>query len=1173
MKKLAILFVAALLVLGVASMLQAQSQFGAVRGTVTDPAGSSVPDAKVTLRSAATNVAQETVTNNEGNFTIANVSPGEYKLSIRKDGFRGLDSNITVEIGQTVSLNLSLELGKVTETVEVSASTLVLNTASAELGREITSKDLENLPNLTRNPYSLAALTAGAADTGAVTGDTRGLGLAVNGQRSASGNFMLDGAENNDTFVAGVGQSVPLDSVQEFKILSSTTTAEFGRNAVQINVATKSGTNSFHGSAYDYYRGAGLSTSTFDDNARGNPKANFVRNQFGGSLGGPVKKEKFFFFGSLEGVRVRSSANTEFYVPTTDWINNASTDAQGFLNAFGGAPASNCSNGVITAADVYETIEGNGAGSYNADPANGFFNPNTDAKIPGSTNFFCRTTLRQPTDSGGGSPQNTWLATGRVDYNLSTRTNLFVRYAFDKEDDFPGTVSFSPFPGFTTGQNTQNQNISTTITHTFGTTVSTDFRLTYNRVNTLQPLGQAPATTPCWQYDLFNQTANFGGQLIIFPGYSPAVCSFAGIPFGGPQNIYQGHNGWTFQHGKHTFKWGGGYLHLRDNRTFGAYEGAYFDSFSMQDMLDGQVDLTLAAIDPKGHVPGDRYCITTGANCPTADGPLGFPSFTRHFRYNELAFYGEDSFKVTSKLTLTLGLRYEYFGVLHSPSGEKYLDANLYLNAIGTADPNKPLLEQIANARFRRTNQFYKPDFGDWGPRASFAYDFTGKGRTVLRAGYGIYYDRNFGNATFNAIQNPPNYAVVTYANPITIAPNQFDALANAGGSFVVSSSSRMLDNSLKTAYSTQWNVTLEHDLLGKGIIGSLSYVGTNGIHLYSLNNLNQRGACLLLVEVDPTAACNPAGGNSSRINQSGLTGMNRRGNEGLSRYNGLSAELKTRTIGKTGVTLNANYTWAHSIDNESSFFADSSFEGFEGFGFKDPFNPGADRSNSSNDIRHRFTASYVWAVPFANSWKGAAGSAFGGWRLTGTFVAQTGGAFSVYDNGGSQCQNSGTNFCYPVQLTAAPAMQATPDPTQPNSFTLYDIANTFQTQHDYCENNSITTAIGTFGSGTDVTACTAALYVLHPELLSGRNQFRTPGFWTTNFAVLKDFRMPWKESHTLQFRAEFYNLFNHSNLFAVPGTNTFSGSGTDFVQAVRGVTPAGGKERRNIQLALRYQF
>jgi len=655
-KAVGFLVAAALLILLGTSFMTAQTQLGTVRGTVKDPQGSSVPDAKVILRNEGTNVGLETITNADGIFLFANLVPGNYEMSIKKEGFRTTAVKLGVAVAQTLDRNFTLELGKVTETIEVSESSLVINTSSAELGREITSKDLENLPLLTRDPYRLAALTAGAADTGSVTGDTRGLGLAINGQRASSINFMLDGAENNDTFIAGVGQTVPLDSVQEFKIQSSSTTSEFGRNSVQVNVATKPGTNVLHGSAYEYYRGAALSTANFDDNARGIKKAGFVRNQFGGSLGGPIKKDKIFFFGSLEPIRVRSSATAQFFVPTSDWLSNSGPEARGFVNAFGGAPTSNCADQAITAGDVWETIEGNGAGTYGTafsatDPniqglySGGSFaapagpNPTGSGLIPASTQLFCRTTLGQPTDSGGGLPQNTWLATGRVDYTIGKNTTFFARYAFDKEDDLPGTVSFSPFPGFTTGQNTKNQNITATVTHTFGPTLFADFRATYNRVNTLQPLGQAPSTTPCWQYDSFTNTSDFGGQVITFPGYVAADCSFSGIPFGGPQNIYQFHNGWTFTHGKHTFKWGGGYLHLRDNRSFGAYENFYYDSFTMQDMMNGIIDFTAAAVDPKGHVAGETYCLA--APCPAGsslDGPLQFPSFTRHFHYNELSF-------------------------------------------------------------------------------------------------------------------------------------------------------------------------------------------------------------------------------------------------------------------------------------------------------------------------------------------------------------------------------------------------------------------------------------------------------------------------------------------------------------------------------------------------------
>ncbi len=1180
MRKLILSFVLAALVVAcfLPGQAAAQSQFGSVGGRVTDPNGGTVPGTKVTLTNAATNTKQETTTNDDGLYFISNVAAGNYAIAIEKQGFRRVSQKFTVAVSEAVTLNYTLEIGEITQVVEVTEATITINTTSGELSREVSSKELENLPMLTRNPYALVALAPGAADTGSVTGDTRGVGISISGARTSAVNFMLDGGENNDTFVAGVGQTIPLDAVQEFKIQSNNMTAEFGRNAAVANVITKSGTNQLHGTLSEFYRGSALSTTPFDDNASGTPKSKFVRNQFGATGGGALIKDKLFYFGSFEGVRVRSSGTARFLVPTANFTANASSDTNAFLNAFGGLPTSSCPDLALTAEQIVVDIEG--APTYTG---NELRNSNTLAIIPGATQLFCRTTLTAPIDAGGGAAQNTWRATGRIDHHFSQNTALFARYAFEQSIFPDGSTSLSPYQGFNTGTRTRNQNVNATLTHAFSSQLYSETRAIYNRVNTFQPLGAAPATTPCWNYD-FNFNTPTGDQ-IVFPGYVPNVCVFAGIPFGGPQNIYQAFQGFSYVRGKHTFKWGGSFLQLRDNRTFGAYENAFFDTFDMQGMLDGRVDFVFAAIDPKGKTVGDVYNTAV-------DGPFTFPSFTRHYHYNEMAYYVQDTIKITPRITITAGLRWEYFGVHHSPDNERFLDANLYLNAVGSVPPlvgSKTVFEEVRDARFQRTSQFYRQDWNNYAPRIGLAWDIFGNGRTVFRGGFGLFYDRNFGNAVFNAIQNPPNYAVVSLGTSAPIKPNQFDTLGSGGASLTLSSSARMLDNDLRTAYSEQWNATIEHNLFGKGIFASVSYVGNNGIKLYSLNNLNQRGACLLLVEAVPGSSCDPSArarsGRLSRINQTGLTGMNRRGNEGLSRYHGMSLEVRTNKLANTGLSFASTYTWAHSIDNESSFFADSPFEAFFGFGFRDPYNPSMDRASSTNDIRHRGTFSGTWELPWWRGQAGFAGHAFGGWSMSGIFVAQTGGAFTVYDNSGvinpangdsSQCGNSGTNFCFPLLTGAVPAMTQTPDTSTPNSFALYNLGGAFQTQKQFCQANSLSSPLGPFGgpgsTATSQIACTAVLSNLNANMLSPRNLFRTPGIWNVDFAILKDFKMPW-EGHKLQFRSEFYNLFNHANMYVRAGTNQFSGSSTDSVTGAKGLPPGGGKERRNIQLALKYIF
>ncbi|HEY8462364.1 MAG TPA: TonB-dependent receptor, partial [Blastocatellia bacterium] len=1019
-----------------------------------------------------------------------------------------------------------------------------LDVSTGAVSRIVTQREIIQLPLLTRNPYDLVGLTPGASNTGVVTGDTRGLGLAIAGQRPSSINFMLDGAENNDAFVAGVGQMTPLDAVQEFRVQTNNNTAEFGRNAIVANLITKSGTSDFHGSAYEFYRGAALSATPYDDNANGLGKSNFVRNQFGGSLGGPVIKDKTFFFGSLEALRIRSSSARSFFVPTQDFLNAASLNTGRFINAFGGLPQANDPNNFITAQQIVEVIEGRGPGAYATAP---LLDANTGAPIPGDARLFQRANLLASIDAGAGDPQNTFLFTGRIDHRFSDDTGLQGRYAFSDSNQFDGTVSLSPYQGFNTGLDSRNQSVSLTLTHAFSSRLFSESRVAYNRFFTMQPLGAQPATTPCLQYQFFNALPT---GPIVFPGYTPEACGALALPAGGPQNVYQVYQGVTWLFGRHTIKAGGQYTHLRDNRVFGASQTAVFQANSMQGLLNGNVDAVAVAIDPNNKVPGNIYDTTV-------DGPFRSPNFTRHFRQNDLAFYAEDSIKIRPRLTLTAGVRWEYFGVPHSPGNERSLDSNLYF----PDDPSLNIFQQVSAASFRQTDRFYKSDYSNFAPRIGFAYDIFGNGRTVFRGGYSLFYDRNFGNALFNVIQNPPSYAVLQLQGPpaLPIMPNQFDTLAAAGPSLTLTGSARMLDNNLTTAYSSQFNATLEHDL-GKGVIGSISYLGANGIKLYSLNNLNQIGSCLLLQRINPSFQCSPAAGdNTSRLNQSGLTSINRRGNEGLSRYHGMTARIRAGRLGLTGLSLDVAYAWAHSIDNSSSFFADSPLEGaLNFFGFRDPYNPALDRASSTFDIRHRFTLSGVWDLPYGKNYTGIKAQVLQGWSMTGIFQAQTGGAFTVYDSDISSCFASQGNFCHPVLIGPIPdRIVALTDPTLPNTFSLYSgLQNTFITLNNFCNGDA---------------SCTARVANLQPELLSPRNLFRTPGYWTFDFGLQKNIKLP-REGTNLQFRSEFFNFFNHSNVFVNPGSNQFNGV-TDSVTANKGFLPGGGKERRNIQLALRLTF
>jgi len=1153
----------ALLLAMLSGVAISQTQLGQISGSIVDPAGALIAGAKVTVTNVATGTREVTDTNNEGLFTVANVSLGDYEVAVEKEGFRRSVKRLRVEIAQRVNLTVALEVGTSSETVEVSGNAVVVNTVSGEISREVTSSEIQNMPLLTRNVYALLTLAPGSVNTSVSNGDDSGtntFGIAVSGTRGRSIDYLLDGSENNETFATGPSTIVPVDAVQEFKVQSNSMTAEFGRNALLANVVTKSGTNRLHGSASEFYRGAALSSQPVEEKVNDIPKGNYVRNVFGASLGGPIIKNKTFFFGAFEGTRVRSVGRNFYYVPTTNFLNASSANMQSYLAAGGGIPAPLLPQ-VITAGDIvaFETAQ-----SISTAPA---LLDSTGAPIPAATPLFQRTFTSVPIDAGGGVSQNTWSATGRVDHTFSDKTSLSGRYAWYRQVLPVGASSDSPFPAFDTDQSFRSQNGTLSLTHTFSPVLFNDTRIAYSRTDPQQPLGKGSVNVMCLQY---GELTSLGTKdPMVFPGYVPANCQALALPSGGPQNTYSGYTSFSYVKGRNTFKWGGYGRHLRDNHTFGASENAAADSIAMQSLLNGVIDDVLSvAIDPRGHVPVSTTCAANPAGCydPAVDGAIKAPSFTRHYHYNESALYFEDQIKVTSRLSLTAGLRYEYFGVLHSPNGERFLDANLYLDAVQSpaALSGKNLFAQIRDARFSRTNNFFNQNWTNFAPRIGFAWDATGNQRTVLRAGYGIFYDANFGNALFNAIQNPPNYAVLTEINGLNSGPglvqgNQYDSLTSmvGTGAFRISSSARMLNRDMHTAYTQQWNATVEQDV-GKGLFASLGYVGSKGDKLYSLNNLNPQGSCILLGLAD-------CPGFNSRLNQSGLSRMNRRANEGFSRYHSLQAELKTREISHTGLQLATSYTWSHNIDNSTSFFNDSAFD-FNGlFGFGNPFNPAGSIASSSNDIRHRFVANYTWEVPWTRGWSGVKGAVFGGWQLAGIYEVQTGAAFSVYEDQGAfgdLCE-SGSNGCYPVVTGALPAKQQERTFTGPNRSVLYDFSSSL-------------TDLGTFcGGDNSIGGCIQRDRIFQPQgLFLPRNTFRTPGYWNFDASIMKNFKLP-REGMSLQIRGEFFNIFNHSNLYADPNTNVLS-SGQ--VLARRGVPPSHEiygvvDDRRNVQLGAVIRF
>lgn len=1095
-----------------ASLALSQSFTGSIQGTVTDPDGAVIPNAKVALTAVGTGIARTAMTSATGDYSFVSLPPGAYQLRITAPSFVSGEISAELAVSQALRANIQLRIGAESETVEVSAGEggVATETQNSQLGNVLTQRQISELPLITRNPYDLITLSAGATDgPDRGSGNQRGAGFAVNGLRSQSANFLLDGGENNDSFTSNRGQNVPLDSIQEFRVQSNNFTAEFGRNAGYVaNVVTKSGTNHFHGSVYEFNRNAALAANDSFNNANGLEKSFFNRNQFGFSLGGPVIADKTFFFGSGEWLKVRSAVDTPFYVPTPQLIGASSGATQSVFSTF---PTPSITGRVITAGSLglNSLVD---AGGLPIDP---------------STPLFGRVSRPVPQDAGAGSPQNTFLWTLRMDHRFNDRTSLFGRYAYEREEDQIGSQSFSPYQGFDTLNKNRNQNFTLQLTHTWSPNVVTESRFVYNRLLNNQPLGTAPVTPTFLISDVISRQTD--GDTVL-PGYFATSNTLANaIPFGGPQNLYQGYTALDWQRGDHHFKFGGQFVQIRDNRAFGAFQNALADFGSVQDFIRGNIQDYEIAVDPHGLLPGQ-----------TLTSPFTAPSFTRHFRYNETGLFGEDTWKVTRHLTVNAGLRWEYFGILHSPDSEKGLDANFYMG------PGANELEQIANGQFATTesqtgdlhDRFYKPDYKDFGPRLGVAYDLRGDGKTVLRAGYGIFYDRNFGNVLFNVIQNPPNYAVLIAGSvnnplaPITANIDQYAALAGLSGESY-SSSARAVDQNLRTAYSNVWNVNVQHEV-GANYVVTLAYAGSNGIHLYSLNNINRAGSGALL-------------GEPGRLNPS-ISGINFRSNDGHSNYNSFQARVDSRYLKSAGLQFTAAYTWAHAIDNESSTFGDSYLISRVGqgiFGFQDAFNPAGDKGDADFDVRHRFVTSFNWDIPFAKNlrrslWK----DLLNGWGMNGILSFRTGTPFTIYDT--SQPDNNGQQAIRPTVNGALPSTTLQPVPGAGGSFLYLDLSSFLPTPS---VNGPF---IGTLG----------------------RNTFRAPGVQSWNVSFFRNINFT--ESKKLQFRAEFFNLFNHPNLFVAGGTNNIDGNTLDSVEATRGGLFSNinnVEQHRNIQLALKFTF
>lgn len=1088
----------------------AQVESGQITGTVTDQSGAVIPNATVTVTRVSTGATRTVATLGNGSYVVVGLEPGIYQVSVKAGNFKPFSARVEVTVGGNVRADAQLSVDRtITEVQVLAEGGAAINTQTQELSQVIGTTQMAELPSLTRNPYDFVELS-GNVSAGDSTSNSsssvsnqgqnstgRGVGYAVNGQRESGTEILLDGVENTNIFSLNVAQEVPMDAVQEYSVITNNFAAEYGRaSGGVVNVTTKAGSNDFHGSAWEFNRLSAYTANTYEDAVNGTPKGDYTRNQFGYLIGGPIVRNKLFFMTSTEWTRVRSQTTESELIPTPEFLSYTAADTQAYFTDFGSTPY-----------PIVSTLAQSDLGiSLTGVPA--------DTPILGQVNF------KTNADAGGDFPQNSYTLIARSDYDLGQNTQMFFRYARENIDQFSGAEFYSPYPQYDVGQAFRDDSYLYSMSHSFTPAIFANTKLAFSRFSNPSTYDNTQQSVPLLMFG--GATAN--GLQVTFPGLENYMEAGAGgLPYGGPQNVPQVEEDASWVKGRHTMRYGFQGTYIQLNFSYGAYAQAveYLQTglqAGLQNMVDGTLQYYESAIDPQGKLPCAPLADGTEPSPPPAScaitPPVTPPSFARSYRYKDWAGFGQDTFKLTPRLTLDYGLRYEHYGVQHNDN--QNLDSNFYYG------PGSDLFEQIAAGQVEIAPQssihgLWKPRWGTVAPRVGFALDVFGNGRDSLRGGFGISYERNFGNITFNTIQNPPAYGVIeTYGAPVTTS--NVGPLGTAGPAVALPPVElRNVNENINVAQTQFYSLALQHELALNSLV-EVSYSGAHGVHLYDITAGNPLGGAQAYLGAP--LVIDPSCGNGVAIPDACLTrenpqyaAINVRGSGGESSYNALNVKYQAQNLHRTGVDMIANYTWSHSLDDLSSTFSDNS-QGGSGYignlGYLDPLHPLLDWGSSDFDIPNRIVLSPIWNTPwFAHSNSGLARLG-GGWLVDAVFTARSGTPYTAFDFTYNVNSYSGV----PRIVPNTPVTQwkaGAPQPVGTNQFQIM----TIPAANDLAPFNT-TLGISDFGP--------------FPSNMLSRNCFRGPGAWNTDAAAAK--KVKFTERVALEFRAEAFNLFNHHNLY-----------------------------------------
>jgi Carboxypeptidase regulatory-like domain/TonB dependent receptor len=1083
--------------------LSAQQITGSIRGTVTDPSGGVVEGASVTARQTETGLTRTTTTDHVGAYLLLELPVGHYELQVARGGFQTYSQEgISLDVNEMATLPVALKVGPGTEKVQVVADAEIIQPSITSLGIVVTEREVLDLPLNGRNFTQLGLLqpgvvplTPGLAEAG---GSLRaGQAYAVNGQRPESNNFLIDGANNFNGVDGGFVLKPPVDAITEFRILTHNANAEFGNSlGSTTNIITRSGTNEIHGALWEFFRNDVFDATNYF--AKGTEP--LKQNQFGASLGGPVHKDKTFLFGFYEGFRNHQGETDSSTVPSVAERSGdfSASCPEGFTAGFCNNPNHQLFNVFLN--KPYPNNQLTDINPFSTSLLNFFPMPNNGSNIYTSTQV-----VTQNYDQFG----------IRLDHYLSASDVLNFRYMFNQGNQFnPIPTSGASVPGFPVAQDQRAQNFVAQETHTFNPGLIGVFRFSYLRNKFLYG-ERTNSTTPGDLGFAYNSSLDLGAgpPFIQINGYTDV-----GNPITGPRDTYEnafdysGSVSWV--HGRHEFKFGGGYQHLQINALQGIATNGFF------------------VFAPFPVVPNAFASFLFGQPVVFLQGS---GDFERGIRGNSLNAYAQDTFKVNNRLTVNLGLRYE----LPFPYTEIRNRQSLFIpGRQSTVVPDAPeglLYPGDAGVPAGLIPTFKKA----FAPRIGIAWDPTGHSTWLITSAYGIFYEPYY-TGQGGPLQSPISASPYLQTSQVS-TPNfqdPFNGNPPVPGTFATPLTNLTLSPNLSLPYAQDYDLNVQRSL-GANMLLQVGYVGTKGTKLprfiegnpaiyipgvSSPDNADQRRLYSGCTLADPPSTC--------KFSSTGLIA-------GIanSSYNALEVSLKQRL--SHGLSFLASYTYSKAIDDASSFnMTGSAAKPVAGENdlAQNPFDLAAERGPSLFDARHRFVFSYEWSLPFFRQSGGITQAALGGWQLNGIFTAMSGTPFTVFDSTDVSVQGSApeiTGFSanrpdvvagqnpnagpktVQAWLNAAAFAQVIPNPNSP---------------------------VQQFGN-------------------AGRNIGVGPRYSDWDFSIFKTFRVT--ESKDIQFRAEFFNILNHPN-FRLPDSDI---SSPTFNQIQAALPP------RVVQLALKFLF